>query len=111
MDMWGVPSPWILGERYGVLMQGGTSSGSGKDGPLTTRSWAVSITGVLCLNCCRMCSRGQWRMAVNWATIAACVLAICQFSRVLASLTSIGWDHLASWGVGFLSGYWSEGQG
>src|SRR6266478_46666 len=111
MDTRGVPSPCILGKGYGVLTQGGTGSGSGEVGPLAMRSQAVSIIGALCPNCCMMCSSGQWRMAVNWATIAACVLAICQFSRVLASPTGIGWDHLASCRVGVCSGYWSEGQG
>ncbi len=80
MDTRGVPSPCILGKGYGVPTQGGTGSGSGEVGPLVTRSQAVSITGVHCLNCCRMCLRGQCRMAANWATIAVCVLAICQFS-------------------------------
>jgi len=50
-------------------------------------------------------------MATNWATIAAWVLAICQFLQFLALLMGIGWERLANCGVGILSGYWSEGQG
>src|SRR6266403_2774858 len=111
MDTQGVPRPCILGEEYRVPMHGGTGRGLGELGPLVIRSQAISIIGALCLNCWRMCSRGQWRIAANWATMAACVLAICQFSQVLVSLTGIGWDCLASCEVGVLSGYWSEGQG
>ncbi len=85
MDMQGVPSPCILGEGYGVPTQGGTGSGSGEVGPLATRSWAISMIGTLCPNCWRTCLRGQFRMAANWAIMAACILAICQSSRVLAS--------------------------
>ena len=77
--MRGVPRPCILGEGYGVPMHGGTGSGSGELGPLVMRSQAVSMIGMRCLNCWRTCLRDQWRIAVNWATIAACVLAICQF--------------------------------
>ncbi len=100
-----MPRPCILGEGYRVLMCGGTGSGSGELGPLAMRSWAVSMIGACCLNCWRTCLRGQWRIATNWATIAACMLAICQFSQVLALPTGIGWDRLASCGVGVCSEY------
>jgi len=88
--MRGVPKPCILGEGYGVPTHGGTGSGSGELGPLATRSLAVSMISACCPNCWKTFSRGQWRITVNWATIATCMLAICQFSQFLASPMGIG---------------------